>query len=108
MSRWATIGPARTTPRPPPTPSSEDINPIAPATRSRGNSSRMIPNASGKIPPAVPWTTRPAIISGSAVASAEASVPTARSASAITSSRSLPYMSPSLPSSGVAIDALSR
>ena len=35
-------------------------------------------------------------------------VPTASSASTITSSRSLPYMSPSRPISGVATDALSR
>src|SRR3954468_19393608 len=57
------IGPARTTPAPPPTPSSADISPIPPATRSRGNSSRMIPNASGKMPPAAAWITRPTSIS---------------------------------------------
>ncbi len=52
--RWSTIGPASTTPSPPPTPSNADIKPIAEATRSRGNSSRMMPMASGKMPPAAP------------------------------------------------------
>ena len=33
--------------------------PIAVATRSGGKVSRMIPNASGKIPPPTPWMTRP-------------------------------------------------
>ena len=40
---------------------------IAPATRSRGNSSRMIPNASGKIAPPSPWIVRAMIITGSEV-----------------------------------------
>ena len=35
---------------------------MLPATRSRGNSSRTIPNASGKMPPPAPWITRPTII----------------------------------------------
>ena len=43
---------------------------IAPATRSRGNSSRMIPNASGKIAPPSPWIVRAMIISGSELTSA--------------------------------------
>ena len=61
-SRWSTIGPASTIPRPPPTPSSVEMPPIAPATRSRGNSSRMMPNASGKTAPPTPWSTRAAIM----------------------------------------------
>ena len=52
--------------------------------------------------------TRPTSISGSDDAKAETIVPTASSASTITSSRSLPYMSPSRPISGVATDALKR
>ena len=48
---------------------------IPPATRSRGNSSRMIPNASGKIAPPSPWIVRAPIITGSVVASAASSVP---------------------------------
>ena len=68
----------------------------------------MIPNASGKIPPAAPWMTRPTSITASDAAIAETSVPTQSSASTITSSRSLPYMSPSRPMIGVATDALSR
>ena len=55
--------PAKTTPAPPPIPSREETRPIAPGTRSLGNSSRMIENASGKMPPPAPWITRPRIIS---------------------------------------------
>ena len=102
------IGPASTNPAPAPTPSSADISPIPPATRSRGNSSRMIPNASGKIPPAAPWITRPMSITVSVPATAVTSVPTQSSANTSTSSRSLPYMSPSRPMMGVATDALTR
>ena len=68
----------------------------------------MIPNASGKTPPAAPCTTRPTSITRSEVASAETIVATQSSMSTTTSSRSLPCMSPSRPISGVAIDALSR
>ena len=84
------------------------MRPMPPATRSRGNSSRMIPKASGKMPPAAPWITRPTSITASVVESAETSVPAASSTSTIISRRSLPYMSPSRPMSGVAIDALRR
>ena len=105
---WSTIGPASTTPAPPPTPASAAMMPTAPATRSRGNSSRMIPNDSGNTPPAAPWKIRPMSITVSDVASAETTVARQSTTSTITSSRSLPYMSPSRPISGVAIDALSR
>jgi len=84
------------------------MRPMPPATRSRGNSSRMIPNASGKMPPAAPCSTRPTSITASDVAIAEITVAMQNSASTTTSSRSLPYMSPSRPITGVAIDALSR
>ena len=78
------------------------------ATRSRGNSSRMMPKASGKTAPPAPCTTRPAIMTPIVVASAEISVPAPRVASTPTSMRSLPYMSPSRPMIGVHTDALSR
>ena len=68
----------------------------------------MIPKASGKIPPAAPWITRPTSIRASVVESAETSVPAASNTSTIIRSRSLPYMSPSRPMSGVAMDALRR
>ena len=35
------------------------MKPMAPATRAGGNSSRMMPKASGKMAPAAPWMTRP-------------------------------------------------
>ena len=86
-----------------------EISAIAPATRSRGNSSRMIPNASGKIAPPSPWIVRATIISGSVVTSAaEQRCPTASPPSAITSTRFLPNMSPSRPAIGVTTDAASR
>ena len=68
----------------------------------------MIPNASGKIPPAAPWITRPTSIRGSEVETAEMTAPTESSASTIIKRRSLPYMSPSRPIRGVATDALRR
>ena len=49
--RCSTIGPASTMPRPPPMPMIAEISAIPCGTRSRGNSSRMIENASGKIAP---------------------------------------------------------
>ena len=100
--------PARTTPAPPPTPSSDETRPIEPGTRSLGNSSRMIEKASGKMPPPAPWTTRPATISHRDDAIAEINVPSARPSRTRISKRSLPYMSPSRPMIGVATDALNR
>ena len=47
-------------PAPPPMPKIAEIRPMLPATRSRGNSSRMIPKQSGKMPPPKPCRTRPA------------------------------------------------
>jgi hypothetical protein len=89
-------------------PSSEDISPMPPATFCFGNSSRMIPNASGKMPPPAPWITRPASSRPIEVATADSSVPKQSSTSVITSTRSLPYMSPRRPMIGVPTDALSR
>ena len=82
--------------------------PIAPATRSRGNSSRMIPKASGKTAPPTPCSTRAAIITAIELVSAATSDPAVSAISTITSMRSLPNMSPRRPSTGVATDALSR
>ena len=50
-------------------PNIADTVPIAGATRSRGNSSRMMPMASGKIAPPAPWMARPAIMTVSEPAS---------------------------------------
>ena len=85
-----------------------EIIAIPTGTFSRGNSSRMIANASGKTAPPIPWTTRPAIITPIVVASAAISVPRASTASTTTSVRFLPNMSPMRPAMGVATDALSR
>ncbi len=52
--RYLTISPEPTMPSPLPTPRIADSRPMLPATRSRGNSSRTIPKASGKMPPAAP------------------------------------------------------
>ena len=68
----------------------------------------MIPKASGKMPPAAPWITRPTSITESDVATADTTVPIHSSTSTMTRSRSLPCMSPRRPINGVAIDALSR
>ena len=48
------IGPAKTMPRPVPMPMIDERMPMAPTTRSLGNSSRMMPKASGKMAPPVP------------------------------------------------------
>ena len=67
---------------------------MLPATFSRGNSSRTMPKASGKMPPAAPWSARPTTTSTSEPAIAESSVPSARITNVHSSTRSLPYMSP--------------
>ncbi len=68
----------------------------------------MIPKASGKIAPAIPWITRPATSTSIECDSAQTSVPTEKAPSTRTSTRSLPNMSPKRPMIGVAIEALSR
>ena len=75
--------------------------PTAPGTRCGGNSSRMMPNASGSTPPPAPWMTRARIITGSEPASPAIRLPTARAPSAATKTRFLPTMSPSRPRIGV-------
>ncbi len=81
---------------------------MLPATFSRGNSSRMIPNDSGKMPPATPCKTRATISSGSESASPASTVPAASTTSVHTSTRSLPNMSPKRPRIAVPTDAESR
>ena len=85
-----------------------EIRPIEVATRSGGNSSRMIPKASGKIAPPAPWMARPRIRTPIDWPSADTSEPAANTPSAASSSFSLPYMSPSRPSSGVEMLDVSR
>ena len=84
------------------------MRPIDPATFSRGNSSRMMPNASGKMPPPIPWMTRAAMSTPIDEAIAASSVPTARTTRTMSSTRSLPNMSPRRPTMGVATEADSR
>ena len=76
--RCWTIRPPMIRPAPPPTPRIDDISPMLPATCSLGNSSRMIENAKGKIPPATPWITRATISTPSELETAASSVPNAR------------------------------
>ena len=57
-----------------------EIRPIDDATRSRGNSSRMIPNASGKIAPPAPWTPRPRMSTPIDGADAQTNEPSAEDA----------------------------
>ena len=106
--RCSEISAPSTRPSPPPTPRIEDIRPMLPATRSGGNSSRAIENASGKMPPATPWITRATINIPSEVDTAASSVPNARISSVQSSSFSLPYISPSRPITEVPTDAESR
>ncbi len=84
------------------------MKPMAPATRAAGNSSRMMPKASGKMAPATPWITRPTKITAKVVPSALINVPTLKAMSTPTMTFSLPSVSPTRPRTGVAIAALSR
>ena len=77
-------------------------------TFSGGNSSRMIPKLSGKTAPPVPDSARKPISEPMFQANAPPIVPTRKIVSATRSIRSFPYWSPSLPSSGVATEAVSR
>ena len=102
------IGPARTMPRPTPTPRMDERKPIPPTTRSRGNSSLMMPKASGKTAPPAPVMIRPASMIGRLVASALIKVPSVSTTRIAARTRSFPSMSPTRPSSGVQMAALSR
>ena len=106
--RCSSMSPPTTSPRPPPTPRMADISPMLPATRSAGNSSLAIPNASGKMPPATPWMTRATMSIASEADRAASRVPAASVSRVHTSSRCLPYMSPSLPMIAVPMEADSR
>jgi hypothetical protein len=104
----STIGPATAMPSPAPTAVRAARMPTAPATFSAGNSSRMIPNATGSIPPASPWITRATIITPMLGATAASSDPAARATREATKTRSFRIMSPTRPRIGVAIEADSR
>ncbi len=104
----STITPLSTSPAPPPIPNVAEISPMPVETRSGGNSSRMIPKASGNTAAAMPWIARPAIRTSIECESAQTSEPSAKTESAITSMRSLPNMSPSRPRIGVETEAVRR
>ncbi len=89
LSDWR-MTPESTKPSPAPTPNVADSRPSAAPTRSRGNSSRMMPNDSGKMAPAAPCTARAMISRVIVFASAAPTVPTAKIPSEITSSLRLP------------------
>src|SRR4051812_26124455 len=93
---------------PPPMPKIALIIASPPAISSRGNVSRTIPNASGKTPPATPCSTRPAITTLIEPASALTTAPALNRTSTAVSTRPLPKRAPSLPTIGVAIEALRR
>ena len=102
------ITPERTSPNPPPIPNTAESSPIPTFIRSGGNSSRMMPNDSGKIAPAAPETMRNAISVQMSGAAAQPMQPTRKVASDTTSRRSFPNRSPSFPRIGVSTDADSR
>ena len=81
---------------------------MLPATLTGGNSSRTIPNASGKMPPLAPWMKRARMITPRELDTAARRVPAARITSVHSSMRSLPYMSPSRPRIAVPTEAESR
>ena len=89
-------------------PNTDDITPIARPIFSGGNSSRMIPNASGKVAAPVPWSTRQATSQPRESPAAAPNEPRPKIVRHTTSSRFLPYMSPSLPSSGVSTEELNK
>ena len=106
--RCSSMSPPTTRPRPLPIPRMADSSPMLPGTRSAGNSSRTMENDSGKMPPPTPWMSRATISTASEVDTAASMVPAARISSVHTSSRFLPYMSPSLPMIAVPTEAESR
>ena len=86
----STITPDSGSPMPAPMPKIALTSPSPVAIRSGGNVSRMIPNASGKTPPATPWMTRPAISTPIEFASAQTTPPSENSSSTSVSTRPLP------------------
>ena len=95
-------------PIPAPIPRMAEISPMPPATSCGGNSSRMIPNDSGKMPPPTPWITRATISTIRLCETAASSVPAPKTTSVQTRTCSLPNMSPRRPRSAVPTDADSR
>ena len=75
---------------PPPMPNTALMIAMPPATWSRGNVSRMIPNASGNTPPATPCSTRPAISTSIDGASALITAPIEKMIMIAVSTRPLP------------------
>ncbi len=102
------ITPERARPRPPPTPKTAETTPIPVPTLSGGNSSLMIEKESGKTAAPQPWMIRQAISAPMCHAKIAAMLPARKMLRLITSIRSFPCWSPSLPNSGVATDAESR
>jgi len=106
--RCSTTRPPSTMPIPAPIPRIAEISPMPPATSCGGNSSRMIPKDSGKMPPPTPWITRATISRARLCETAASSVPPAKATSVQTRTCSLPNMSPRRPTIAVATDADSR
>ena len=106
--RCSTTRPPTTMPIPAPIPRMAEISPIPPATSCGGNSSRMIPKESGKMPPPTPWITRATISTSRLCETAASSVPAPNTTSVQTRTCSLPNMSPRRPRSAVPTDAESR
>lgn len=105
QSSASTIGPGITRPTPKPMPKVEEISPMATGTRSRGNWSRTMPKASGKAAEPTPWTVRAAISRPRESDRAASRVPRAKTLRLAISTRFLPNMSPTRPSSAVATEA---
>ena len=95
-------------PKPPPMPKTADMIPIPTCTRSGGNSSRMIAKTRGKSAPPAPASARNAISDQRFQAKAAPTQPAKKIDRLITSMRSLPNWSPSLPSTGVVTAAETR
>ena len=89
-------------------PNTELTVPTATPTFSFGNSSRMIPNDSGKIAAPKPCSARNAISDPMLQAHAAPSDATPKIAIEITSNFFFPCASPSLPRIGVSTDELTR
>ena len=102
------MGPARTIPAPPPTAVMAATTPTPVATRSWGNSSRMMPKARGRTAAPMPWMARATMSTTMDCASPASADPTARARRVTTSIRSLPTMSPTRPRMGVKTDADSK
>ena len=102
------IRPASTKPRLAPVPTTPEIIAIPATMRGGGNSSRMIPMASGTSAPPAPWSTLPASSSWIEVLRAHTSVPAKNDPSTQTISSRLPKMSPKRLRIGAATAATSR